>query len=130
MDKKDFNENEQQGNNGAAEENSPSDIHEEALEGAASSPEPEPETAQKAVEVFEQNDAPDSAANVPVMNKLGDGTPPSSPASTGGRGWMIASIVLAAALIVVFIVQPFKKDDSKVAVATVNGTEISKAELY
>ncbi|KWX73997.1 peptidylprolyl isomerase [Paenibacillus jilunlii] len=130
MDKKDFNENEHLDNNGTPEENNTSDIREGALEGTASGPEPEPETAQKAPEVFEQTGAPDSAANVPVMNKVGGGTPPSSPASTGGRGWMIASIVLAAALIVVLIVQPFKKDDSKVAVASVNGTDITKAQLY
>lgn len=43
---------------------------------------------------------------------------------------MIASLVLAAALIVVLIVQPFKKDDSKIAVASVNGTDITKAQLY
>lgn len=43
---------------------------------------------------------------------------------------MIASIVLAAALIIVLIKPPFQKDDSKTAVATVNGTDITKAQLY
>lgn len=43
---------------------------------------------------------------------------------------MVASLVLAAALIVVLVVQPFSKDDSKTAVASVNGTDITKAELY
>ncbi|MBW4083406.1 peptidylprolyl isomerase [Paenibacillus sp. S150] len=130
MDKKDFNENEHLDNQETPEENITSDINEGALEESAAAPELEPETAQEAAEVFEENDTPDSAANVPVMNKVGDGTPPSTPSSKGGRGWMIASIVLAAALIVVLIVQPFQKDDSNVAVASVNGTDITKAQLY
>lgn len=130
MDKKDFNENEHLDNNGTTEENSTSAINEGSLEESASAPELEPVTAQKAAEVFEKNEAPDSATNVPVMNKVGDGTPPSTPSAKGGKGWMIASLVLAAALIIVLIVQPFQKDDSKVAVASVNGTDISKAELY
>ncbi|OKP82640.1 peptidylprolyl isomerase [Paenibacillus sp. P32E] len=130
MDKKDFNENEHLDNNGSTEDNSTSGINEGLGEESASVPELEPVSAQEAAEVFEEKDAPDSAANVPVMNKVGDGTPPSTPSAKGGKGWMIASLVLAAALIVVLIVQPFQKDDSKVAVASVNGTDISKAELY
>ncbi|MGN7763684.1 foldase protein PrsA [Paenibacillus sp. 22594] len=130
MDKKDFNENEHLDNNGTTEENSTSAINDGSLEESASAPELEPITAQKAAEVFEENGAPDSAVNVPVMNKVGDGTPPSTPSAKGGKGWMITSLVLAAALIVVLIVQPFQKDDSKVAVASVNGTDISKSELY
>lgn len=123
MDKKDFNENEHLNNNEAPEENNTSDIN----EGATSEPEAVQVPAQEAAEVFE-----DTARNenVPVMNKIGDGTPPSSPSAKGGKGWMVASIALAAALVVVLIVQPFQKDDSKTAVATVNGTDITKEQLY
>ncbi|WP_379153141.1 peptidylprolyl isomerase [Paenibacillus sp. sgz5001063] len=130
MDKKDFNENEQLDNNGTTEDNSTSGINEATLEESSSAPELEPVTAQEAAEVFEEDATPDSAVNVPVMNKVGEGTPPSTPSSKSGKGWMITSLVLAAALIVVLIVQPFQKDDNKVAVASVNGTDITKAQLY
>lgn len=43
---------------------------------------------------------------------------------------MIASIVLAAALIIVLIKPPFQKDESSTAVATVNGADITRAQLY
>lgn len=68
--------------------------------------------------------------SIPVMHKAGASTPPTAPSSKSSKGWMIASIVLAAALIIVLIVQPFQKDDSKKAVATVNGTKITKEQLY
>lgn len=69
----------------------------------------------------------------PVMNKYGaaDGSGNNgSNGSKSGKGWMIASIVLAAALIVVLIKPPFPQTDAKKAVATVNGTDITKQELY
>jgi foldase protein PrsA len=50
------------------------------------------------------------------------------PAKNGGRGWMIASILLAVALIVVLIQPPFAGKQE--TVATVNGEKISKDELY
>lgn len=50
------------------------------------------------------------------------------PAKQGGRGWMIASILLAIALIVVLIQPPFAGKQE--TVATVNGEKISKDELY
>ncbi|MFC7679709.1 peptidylprolyl isomerase [Paenibacillus sp. GCM10028914] len=56
-----------------------------------------------------------------------------SPASTGGnggKGWMITSLVLAAALIVVLIVNPFGKNNGGKAVAKVNNKEITQNELY
>lgn len=120
---KDFNENEKLENGITPEENDASvSTPEEVIEPAGTAPVPQ-EPVRTAPRVEE---------SVPVMNKVGGGgTPPSSPApSGGGKGWMIASLVLAAALIVVLIVQPFKKDDSKVAVASVNGTDITKAQLY
>lgn len=119
MDKKDFNENDQLENGGTPEENE--------------TPVLTPEEANEPASVPQEAAVTEPAApGVPVMNKVGGaGTPPSAPAATGGgKGWMIASIVLAAALIVVLIVQPFSKDDSKTAVATVNGTDITKAQLY
>ncbi|ETT63358.1 MULTISPECIES: peptidylprolyl isomerase [Paenibacillus] len=123
MDKKDFNENDKLENGITPEENDASvSTPEEVIEPAGTAPVPQ-EPVRTAPRVEE---------SVPVMNKVGGGgTPPSSPApSGGGKGWMIASLVLAAALIVVLIVQPFKKDDSKIAVASVNGTDITKAQLY
>jgi foldase protein PrsA len=43
---------------------------------------------------------------------------------------MIASVVLAAALIIVLIKPPFQSGDSNKAVASVNGTNITKEQLY
>ncbi len=51
-----------------------------------------------------------------------------APAKNGGRGWMIASILLAVALIVVLIQPPFAGKQE--TVATVNGEKISKDELF
>ncbi|MFC6651343.1 MULTISPECIES: foldase protein PrsA [Paenibacillus] len=132
MDKKDFNENEKLENGITPEENDASVIipaEEIQTAGTASVPQ---EPVQAAAEGSGRPQAPRVEESVPVMNKVGGGgTPPSSPAASGGgKGWMIASLVLAAALIVVLIVQPFKKDDSKIAVASVNGTDITKAQLY
>ncbi|WP_405112021.1 peptidylprolyl isomerase [Paenibacillus sp. FSL K6-1217] len=131
MDKKDFNENEKLEKGITPEENDASVITpEDTIEPAGTVPVPQ-EPVQAAGGPGKPQ-APKVEESVPVMNKVGGGgTPPSSPApSGGGKGWMIASLVLAAALIVVLIVQPFKKDDSKVAVASVNGTDITKAQLY
>ncbi|QUL57467.1 peptidylprolyl isomerase [Paenibacillus tritici] len=132
MDKKDFNENEQLKNGLTPEENEASVINtDEGIEPAGTAPVPQ-EPVQAATEGSGKPQSPRIEESVPVMNKVGGGgTPPSTPGvSGGGKGWMIASILLAAALIVVLIVQPFQKDDSKTAVATVNGTDITKAELY
>ena len=137
MDKKDFNENEQLENGGTPEENNASvNSPEEGIEPAETVSElPEATIPEESVPVVAESTnspvAPEIEESVPVLNKVGNGTPPSAPAAPGGgKGWMIASIVLAAALIVVLIVQPFKKDDSKIAVASVNGTDITKAQLY
>jgi foldase protein PrsA len=139
MDKKDFNENGQLENGGTPpEENDTSVVTpEDGIERAEAISEPQAEViipaepVQAATESSSSVHSPKIEESVPVMNKVGDGTPPSKPAApAGGKGWMIASIILAAALIVVLIVQPFKKDDSKIAVATVNGTDITKAQLY
>jgi|GEM_PF-276252 len=57
-------------------------------------------------------------------------TPTVQPAQKGGRmGWIILSAVLVVALIVVLVKPPFG-GDSNGAVATVNGTKISKEQLY
>ncbi|UQZ36366.1 peptidylprolyl isomerase [Paenibacillus sp. PK3_47] len=119
MDKKDF-ENEHLDNNAAPEENNSSVNNNEGLaEEAAPAPE-----AKKAP-------AAEAQPSVPVMNKVGGtGTPPSASTSKGGKGWMIASLVLAAALIIVLIKPPFGNSGDKTAVATVNGTDITKAQLY
>ncbi|MHA6532448.1 foldase protein PrsA [Paenibacillus sp. BAC0078] len=130
MDKKDFNENEHLNNNEAPEESNTSDINEGATSEPEAVPAAEEVTPQEAVEVFEEADETARNENVPVMNRIGDGTPPSTPSAKGGKGWMVASLVLAAALIVVLIVRPFQKDDSKIAIATVNGTDITKEQLY
>lgn len=130
MDKKDFNENEELQNGVTPEEgNEPAETTEadSAPEEVVVSEEP----VQAAAASSSTPPSPKIEESVPVMNKVGGTTPPPTPAAPGsGKGWMIASIVLAAALIVVLIVQPFKKDDSKIAVATVNGTDITKAQLY
>ncbi|MBY9082254.1 peptidylprolyl isomerase [Paenibacillus sp. HN-1] len=67
---------------------------------------------------------------IPVMDKAGE-PPAGVPAGPrGSKSWMIASIVLAIALIVVLIKPPFQKSDSDTPVATVNGKDITKEELY
>ncbi|OMC74967.1 peptidylprolyl isomerase [Paenibacillus odorifer] len=117
MDKKDLNGNENLENNSTTEEelNTSEIINEEV------------EVAQVAAEEPVNTTKADS---IPVMNKVGanNATPPTPPtAPRSNKAWMIASIVLAAALIIVLVVQ---KDDSKKAVATVNGTKITKEQLY
>ncbi|WP_340023130.1 peptidylprolyl isomerase [Paenibacillus sp. FSL K6-1096] len=139
MDKKDFNENEHLENSNTPE-GEPSTVSPESSDPIqpagqeASSEEaliPQ-ESVQASTEDPGKPEAPKAEETVPVMNKVGGGsTPPPAPAAAGGgKGWMVASLVLAAALIVVLVVQPFSKDDSKTAVASVNGTDITKAELY
>lgn len=120
MDKKDFEGNEHLDSNTTPEENSTSaDNTERTVEEVT----PAPEVRKPAVTEPQQS--------VPVMNKVGGtGTPPSAPSSKGGKGWMIASLVLAAALIIVLIKPPFQSSGDKTAVATVNGTDITKAQLY
>lgn len=118
MDKKDLNGNENLENSSTTEELNTSENINEGTEVEASAAE-EPVNTKK-------------EETAPVMNKVsksGNSTPPASPAGSkvGNKVWMIASIVLAAALIIVLIVQ---KDDSKTAVATVNGTKITKGQLY
>lgn len=58
---------------------------------------------------------------------------PAQPEKKGGRlGWMILSAVLVVALIVVLVKPPFGgvSGGSSEAVATVNGTKITKDQLY
>lgn len=134
MDKKDFNENEHLENSNTPEDHTSEAVSEEAEitppPGSASAAPQEPVQASTADSG--KPEAPQAQQSVPVMNKVGGGsTPPPAPGGTGGgKGWMIASLVLAAALVVVLVVQPFNKDDSKTTVASVNGTDITKAELY
>lgn len=137
MDKKDFNENEHLENGTTEESNSSDPIHEEVVvpnESEYVSPAEEAEASDEPVSPAEGiSSAPETLnteESVPVMSKIGDGTSPSDPSSKGGKGWMIASLVLAAALIIVLIKPPFQKDDSKTAVATVNGSDITKQQLY
>lgn len=148
MDKKEFENNEPQGSNGTPEESGASANNnedtpeaetasapvEEVAAEEASAPEPqEPIELQESAELQEPADIPAAEAGsqtVPVMSKVGGSTPPSTPSSKGGKGWMIASLVLAAALIIVLIKPPFQNDDSNTTVATVNGTNITKAQLY
>lgn len=118
MDKKDLNGNENLENNETTEELNPSEkINEETVVEASTTQEPVNTTKKD--------------TSIPVMNKVnksGNGTPPPAPTSSiGSKVWMIASIVLAAALIIVLVVQ---KDENKTAVATVNGTKITKEQLY
>lgn len=124
MDKKEFEGNEQLNNNATPEETAASaNTSEASVEAETVSAAPE---NVNPANIAAANASPEA---VPVMNKVGGGsTPPSSP--KGGKGWMIASIVLAAALIIVLIKPPFQKDDSSTAVATVNGSDITKAQLY
>jgi foldase protein PrsA len=75
---------------------------------------------QAAEEVAEVEEAERSAAEAAA--------PAPRPTKSGSRGWMVASIVLAVALIVVIIKPPFA--GSQETVATVNGEKISKDELY
>ncbi len=132
MDKKEFETNGQLNNNATPEETDASANTNEAPVEAETIPAAAEEAvpvAQEPVEPANNAAADVTPEAVPVMSKVGgSNTPPSSP--KGGKGWMIASIVLAAALIIVLIKPPFQKDDNSVAVATVNGTDITKAQLY
>lgn len=120
MDKKDFEGNEHLDNNAAPEDNSTSVNNNDSMVKEAA---PAPEVKEPVITETQQS--------VPVMSKVGgNGTPPAAPASKGGKGWMIASLVLAAALIIVLIKPPFQSSGDKTAVATVNGTDITKAQLY
>jgi len=122
MDKKDLNGNENLENNSNTEENSIPEGTEAEVTEAEVTAAPEPVISTKKED------------SVPVMNKVGGSTIPTAPTpptgSKGSKGWIIASVILAAALIVVLIKPPFQKDDSTTAVATVNGTKITKAQLY
>jgi foldase protein PrsA len=124
MDKKDLNENEHLDNNGKTEEPQSS----EAVI------EPTHEDSTPAAEVQEDKPAEpavlEKEESVPVMNKVGEPVPSAPTPPKNGKGWMVASIVLAAALIIVLIKPPFQQGDSKTAVATVNGVDITKAQLY
>lgn len=126
MDKKDLNGNENLENNGTTEETNTSEntIEETIADNTTSQAVDETEVAAKSEDTKKEK-------SVPVMNKVGASTPSTPPSSPmNSKGWMIASIVLAVALIIVLIVPPFQKDDSKTAVATVNGTDITKQQLY
>jgi foldase protein PrsA len=134
MDKKEFEGNEQQSSNGTPEEvtasvnNNEGSLETEAAPAPVQEVTATEEAAHNPAVIPAQDGVTDS---VPVMSKVGGSTPPpSSPSSKGGKGWMIASIVLAAALIIVLIKPPFQKDDSSTAVASVNGTDITKEQLY
>lgn len=61
---------------------------------------------------------------------LHDEQPPAGDGGNGSKGWMIASLVLAAALIVVLIVPPFAKGSGNETVAKVNDVKITKDTLY
>lgn len=113
MDKKDLNENEHQNDNGTTEE--------------ANTIENNKAPAAAAPELIKTK----PAADIPVMNKVGQNPPgtPSTPGK-GSKGWMITSLALAVVLIIVLIKPPFQKTDSATAVASVNGTDITKEQLY
>ncbi|MNB65918.1 Foldase protein PrsA precursor [compost metagenome] len=67
---------------------------------------------------------------IPVMDRAGEQPAgvPARPRSV--NAWMIASVVLVVALIIVLIKPPFQKADGDTPVATVNGKDITKNELY
>lgn len=133
MDKKEFEGNEQQDNLGTPEEINASANNNQGSPEADTVPTPVVEAPAVHEAAYETADTAKDASSpetVPVMSKVGGSTPPSSPSTKGGKGWMIASIVLAAALIIVLIKPPFQKDDSDKAVASVNGTDITKGQLY
>ncbi|MEK5236814.1 peptidylprolyl isomerase [Paenibacillus sp. FSL L8-0470] len=136
MDKRDLGENEHQNNNGTTEESNASVNNNEGLVQEAASTSATGDVNGSETPVFktaEPAETPvvrETERNVPVMNKVGAGAPPPSSSPKAGKGWMIASIVLAVALIIVLIKPPFQKEDNKTAVATVNGTDITKAQLY
>ncbi|ASA21088.1 peptidylprolyl isomerase [Paenibacillus donghaensis] len=117
MDKKDLNENEHQNDNGTTEESNTFENNKA----------PAPADSAAAPELIKAK----PAANVPVMNKVGQ-TPPGTPSTPGkgGKGWMITSLALAVVLIIVLIKPPFQKTDSATTVASVNGTDITKEQLY
>ncbi|KGE16752.1 peptidylprolyl isomerase [Paenibacillus wynnii] len=124
MDKKDYKENEHLDNNGTTEEHNASDNE---IEG------PLAEETSPVVEEVITSEPPVAAEieeSVPVMSKVGSAPAIVESSPKSNKGWMIASLILAAALIVVLIKPPFQKADGESAVATVNGTNITKDQLY
>jgi len=124
MDKKDLNENEQLENNGTTEENNTSDIETEGTHTEETVP------VVEEVNALTPPVAAETMESVPVMSKVGATPVAAAAAPKSNKGWMVASLILAAALIVVLIKPPFQKADGEAAVATVNGANITKDQLY
>ncbi|WP_379133563.1 peptidylprolyl isomerase [Paenibacillus sp. sgz500958] len=136
MDKKDFNENEHVENGGIEEENTSetvneSPLSEESIPVIDDSVTEDNSPATEETVISEETVSEESIEeDVPVMSKLGEIPAAAAVSPKSSKGWMIASIVLAAALIVVLIKPPFQNSDGGTAVATVNGTSITKDQLY
>jgi foldase protein PrsA len=81
-------------------------------------------------EADENDDARKQTAAAAAPASVLASTPATQPAKKGGAlGWIVLSAVLVIALIVVLIKPPFG-GGSNTAVATVNGTNITKEQLY
>lgn len=124
MDKKDLNENEHLGKDGNTEELESSEAVNETVNEAQDSSASAQEDKPAEPVILEKEES------VPVMNPVGAPVPPAPAAPKTGKGWMVASVVLAAALIIVLIKPPFAQKDSDTPVATVNGEAITKSQLY
>lgn len=125
MDKKDYNEQD------------PLDMKENTEENNTSGEEtqaPLVEDTSPVIDVRNTSEIPaDTEINesVPVMSKADRGPAGiADSAPKNNKGWMIASLILAAVLIIVLIKPPFQKSDGDTAVATVNGADITKDQLY
>ncbi|MBW7473350.1 peptidylprolyl isomerase [Paenibacillus oenotherae] len=87
----------------------------------------DPDVAEDNAIVSESgNDAPDTHAEEQTQERAG-GTPA---AGSSGKAWMFIAIGLALLLVIVLWKPPFGGGDSNEVVATVNGDDITKADLY
>ena len=86
------------------------------------------EDARAAFAADRDEPAAEDAPEVPAILASEPPTPASPGSKRGSAGWIILSAILAIALVIVLIKPPF--GGMKEAVATVNGTTITKDKLY
>lgn len=137
MDKKNHDElNQPENRTGDSEPvNEPGQVQPEGVEpeeaGQAPAADEREITAEEPVqEAGLHEEAQPEPAEEPVMNKVGAPAAAASGGAAPGRSWMFVSLALAVVLVVVLIKPPFQNSSSQDAVATVNGADITKDELY
>lgn len=107
-----------------------SEQQEEIVDNATESEQQEPAASTPEEKAITGTATPQAAAPAPAAGFASSNQATAhAPAKKGGAGWIVLSAVLAIALIVVLIKPPFGGGSNE-AVATVNGTKITKNQLY